>query len=165
MTGAAASQVQPGDWGPELARLAADGFDFLDFLTVVDKGSTLLVVVRCKRSDGGAAAMRMTEVPPDQPRLASATDAYPGAAWHERESREMFGIEFVGLMDDRGLLLRDPAGQPPMRKAQLLQARLDRLWPGAAEPDVGSDGRRAGNPSRRRQLPLGIPQDQGRPER
>lgn len=165
MTAVGPIEVQPGDWAPEVARLAADGFDILDFLTAVDQGSTLLVVVRCKRSDSGSAAMLLTVVPADEPRLASATEAYPGAAWHERETREMFGLEFVGLVDDRPLLLRIPAVLPPMRKGQLLEARLERHWPGAAEPDIGPDGRRAGNPSRRRQLPLGVPQDHGQAQR
>lgn len=165
MTAVGTIQVQPGEWRPELARLAAAGFDVLDFLTAVDQGSTLLVVVRCKRSDSGSAAMVLTAVPADEPRLPSITEVYPGAVWHERETREMFGLDFVGLLDDRPLLLRLPAVLPPMRRGQDLQARLERPWPGAAEPGIGADGRRAGNPSRRRQLPLGVPHDPGQAAR
>ena len=159
MTGSTPIEVQAGQWGSEMARLAAEGFDVFDFLTAVDQGSTLLVVARVKRSDGGAAAIRTAVVPADDPSLPSASTAYPGVVWHERETREMFGIEFTDLADDRPLLLRTPSDMPPMRRRQVLHERLERPWPGAAEPGISTDGRRSGNPSRRRQLPLGVPQD------
>lgn len=147
-------------WTAELAQAAAAGFDILDFLTAIDDGPTLRVVCRLRRSTDAAAVLLVTFVPADDPRLASATTTYPGAAWHERETREMFGISFTGLGDDRPLLLRSgPGTGPPLRRSEHLTARLEQPWPGAADPEVGADGRRIGNPSRRRQRPLGVPDD------
>ena len=158
--GTQAISVPAHDWTGELADRAAAGFDVLDFLTAIDDGPTMRVACRLRRSADAAAVLLVTTVPGQEPRLASATASHPGATWHERETREMFGIEFIGLADDRPLLLRDEAtADPPLKRGHYLAARLERPWPGAAEPEIGADGRRAGNPSRRRQRPLGVPQD------
>ncbi len=37
-----------------------------------------------------------TRLPADDPRVASVTSVWQGANWHERETRDMFGIEFEG---------------------------------------------------------------------
>lgn len=163
MTSPRPIEVQAEDWESELTRLAADGFDLLDFLTAIDDGMSLRVVVRVKASADGTAAMVVTSIPDADSRLASVTGTYPGAAWHERETREMFGIDFDGLMDDRPLLLTSQVQAPPLRRSEYLVARQEKSWPGAAEAEVASDGRRLGNPSRRRQRPLGVPEDRHGP--
>jgi NADH-quinone oxidoreductase subunit C len=87
-------------------------------------------------------------VPRERPVLASVADLYPGAAWHEREVREMFGIEVEGLTDQRPLLLGPEAPAYPLRKETPLRARVEQTWPGASDP--------SGRPPRRRQLPPGV---------
>ena len=90
-----------------------------------------------------------TRVPTEGPSLPSATTLWPGAAWHERETAEMFGVVFDGHPDLRPLLLREVTDPAPLRKATALAARVETKWPGAADPD---EGRRA----RRPQLPPGV---------
>lgn len=163
--GTVIAEVPATAWEQALRDLADAGFDCFDFLTAVDRGESRQVIARVRRSADWQAAMVTTYVPAGAPRLASATGVFPGASWHERETAEMFGIDFAGLADRRHLLLRAEQGQPPMLREGALPARLATPWPGAAEPEIGDDGRRAGNPSRRRQRPLGVPDvpAQGRP--
>ena len=80
--------------------------------------------------------------------LATATGIYRGAAWHERETHEMFGVVFEGHPGLDPLLLPDGFEQVPLRKNFVLAARRERDWPGAKEP-----GEAAGARVRRRPPP------------
>ena len=48
--------------------------------------------------------------------VETASDIYRTAEWHERETAEMFGVEFVGHPDPRKLLLPDDLDGYPLRK-------------------------------------------------
>jgi len=53
----------------------------------------------------------------EKPEIESTCDIFAGLEWHEREIREMFGIEFKNHPDPRLLLLPDELdGAYPMRK-------------------------------------------------
>jgi NADH-quinone oxidoreductase subunit C len=65
--------------------------------------------------------------------IATWTDQYPGAAWHEREAWEMFGITFVGHHGLRHLYLPTGFEGHPMRKDYPLLARLVKPWPGIVD--------------------------------
>ena len=137
--------VEPEAWVSALAQCRAEGFTMLDVLTGVDRGAQVEIVARVVDPMTADARMLSTLV---VDRVASATTVYPGAAWHERETAEMFGIAFDGLADTRPLLLREPVAASPLRKAVLLEARIEREWPGSG-----------GN---RRTRPLGVPAEDGR---
>ena len=70
------------------------------------------------------------EVPRSNPRVPTATSVYGGADWHEREAWELFGIVFVGHPGLRRLLLADWQEGFPMRKDEVLRARVEKPWPG-----------------------------------
>ncbi len=70
----------------------------------------------------------------DSPSLATATGVFRGAAWHERETHEMFGIDFPGHPHLVPLLLSDGFEGHPLRKDFVLAARVAKPWPGAKEP-------------------------------
>ncbi|MSZ58576.1 MAG: hypothetical protein F2697_08565 [Actinobacteria bacterium] len=155
--------VEPGDWLGSIAALRDEGCEVFDFLTAVDRGQVIEVVVRVMNPATKAATMVWTTVPADAAELASLSEHYLGATWCERETAEMFGVRFMGLADQRPLLLRARLGRPPLLKESVLVARAVREWPGAAQ--ATDDGRQGGNPSRRRQLPPGVPDDFLRPDR
>ncbi|CAB4940158.1 MAG: NADH-quinone oxidoreductase subunit C [Actinobacteria bacterium] len=156
MTSHGRTDVSPADWLEAMAGLRSEGFVLFDFLTAVDRGATLEVVARIVNPVTRVTAMVWTTLPADAAELASLSDYYLGATWCEREAAEMFGVTFIGLADTRPLLLRASLGKPPMRKSAPLVARAIRDWPGAAQ--ATDDGRQGGNPSRRRQLPPGVPE-------
>ncbi|MES4904490.1 MULTISPECIES: NADH-quinone oxidoreductase subunit C [unclassified Streptomyces] len=105
-----------------------------------------------------AAAVRgllvRTTVAHDAPALPTATGVYAGAAWHERETHEMFGIDFADHPHLAPLLLPDGFEGHPLRKDFVLAARVVKAWPGAKEPGE-SDAAHA--PRRRQMLPPGVP--------
>lgn len=155
------------DWPARVRQIYSEGFTFFDFLTVIERESDkrnsatqapiLEVVVRVTEPDFGKSQALSTQVPVSDPRLASITEIYPGADWHERECAEMFGIEFVGNRAQT-LLRHENVGAPPLRKSVVLSTRVIVEWPGAAEPEIQDDGRKVGNASRRRQRPPGVPE-------
>lgn len=161
---------EPDGWVATLERVRGEGFDFFDFLTAVDQtdadeqpgfdvvvhlydiapGALRETFVRTRVADGGS--------------LTSCTSLWSGAAWHERETHEMFGVGFDGYTDaNRGklrkLLLPDGFDGRPLRKSFVLVARASKPWPGAKEPGGGgTDGKPARAP-RRRMQPPGVPDE------
>ena len=138
--------VAPDLWVETCAAYRERGFGSVDWLTAVDRGGTLEVLVHLVDSGAGEEAIVRTCLPVHEPALPSLSDDFPGADWHERETREMYGIEFRGRTDTEPLLLRAGIGEPPMRKAAPLGERVSTPWPGAEE----------GSGRRRRRLPPGV---------
>ena len=104
-------------------------------------------------------ALVRTRVPASDLVAPSITDLWAGAAWHERETFEMYGVDFSGFDDGSGrgirpLLLPDGFEGTPLRKSFVLAARASKAWPGAKEPGE-SDAH--SSPSRRKTLPPGVP--------
>jgi NADH-quinone oxidoreductase subunit C len=81
------------------------------------------------------------DVPDDDPRVPTWIQAYAGAAWHERETHEMFGIGFDGNPDLRNIYLPTEFEGHPLRKEFPLLARVVKPWPGIVdvEPRPGGD--------------------------
>jgi NADH-quinone oxidoreductase subunit C len=165
----------PADrWHDALAWARDDlGLDFFDWLSAVDEPDVdppaVDVVAHLAASaalpsvDGaGGGVPRLllrTRLDGGSPAVASVSDLWPGAAWHERETHEMFGVDFPGFDDGTGLglrplLLPDGFHGTPLRKAFVLAARVSKPWPGAKEPGESDEG---SSPSRRKMLPPGVP--------
>jgi NADH-quinone oxidoreductase subunit C len=81
------------------------------------------------------------DVPNDSPQIESIHDVYAGANWHERETHEMFGIDFIGHPDLRNMYLPVDFEGHPLRKDYPLLARMIKPWPGIVdvEPLPGGD--------------------------
>ncbi len=94
-----------------------------------------------------------TTVPHATPVLPSAVGVYAGAAWHERETHEMFGVRFEGHPGLDHLLLPEGFEGHPLRKDFVLAARVAKAWPGAKEPGESEHG----GPKRRQMLPRASP--------
>jgi NADH-quinone oxidoreductase subunit C len=152
-----------------VARQLREGFgmDFLDWLSAADQpdADPAGVDVVLHVADSTRAARRVllrTRVPDADLCLPSLTGVWPGAAWHERETFEMFGVEFTGFDDGSGhglrpLLLPEGFEGTPLRKSFMLAARAVKPWPGGKEPGESHAG---GAPSRRKVQPPGVPDPQ-----
>ncbi|HSD82299.1 MAG TPA: NADH-quinone oxidoreductase subunit C, partial [Anaerolineae bacterium] len=57
-------------------------------------------------------------IPPHQPEFPSVTAKIPAAVWYERDIRDLFGLNPIGIPDNRRLTLPDdwPADVHPLRK-------------------------------------------------
>ena len=171
-TSGAADQVitvPAQQWHQQVADQKAAGMTHFDSLHAIDEigrpdpahgeGEQLRVVVRLVNHDTGAAVRVQTRVPrPDAQgrgsQLDSVADLFAGAAWHEREAHDFFGIGF-GDSELAPLLWHPSAQGPrhPLLKDEVLVVRATTAWPGAKDPEA--DGR--GQASRRRTLPVGVP--------
>ncbi|WP_408055526.1 NADH-quinone oxidoreductase subunit C [Streptomyces radicis] len=131
------------------------GCAFFDWLSAVDEPGTGFLV--CAHVVAvGAPPRRLllrTTVPHEAPALPTATGVYAGAAWHERETHEMFGVDFPGHPGLTPLLLPDAFEGHPLRKDFVLASRVVKAWPGAKEPGESEHG----GPKRRQTLPPGVP--------
>lgn len=135
------------------------GFAWFDWLTGVEApDGTVDVAIHLWRPDARLHLLLRVPVATGRP-LPSATSVYPGAAWHERETAEMFGVEFAGFRDAQGDVLRplllpamadvrlaedvppDPplAPRTPLRKHVVVAARAARPWPGRREAGENGD--------------------------
>ena len=141
--------VPPPAWEAALACARDDlGCDFFDWLTGVDELDAGIAVLAHVYSLAGRHHLLLRTLLAGGTALATATRIYRGAAWHERETHEMFGVVFDGHPGLDPLLLPDGFEQVPLRKNFVLAARRERDWPGAKEP-----GEAAGARARRRPPP------------
>ncbi|SDD97891.1 NADH-quinone oxidoreductase subunit C [Glycomyces harbinensis] len=162
----AVADVDAKDWR-EAVRICRDdlGCDFFDWLSAVDEGPA---DPEGGRPGGFRVVAHLWSVAERRGVLLrallaegavdSVTDLYPGADWHERETHEMFGVDFPGHPDLKPLLLAPEFEGHPLRKDFVLASRVVKAWPGAKEPGGDRPTKRA--PKR----PPGVPDDWIEPE-
>jgi NADH-quinone oxidoreductase subunit C len=167
--------VAPESWLATVGAARDDGYRFFDWLgaeDLVGRQDALLVVLALRRLDRPADVLLLgAELDREAPRLDSIRTLFAGAAWPERETAELFGVEFVGGQPGRLLLATGFTGSP-LRKDQVLAARTALAWPGAKEPGEsdlrpdrppgpaeGPPPRASTSPARktRRLVPPGVP--------
>ena len=89
----------------------------------------------------GELVVFSTDLPVTDPTVESLVDVYPGANWHEREAREMFGITFVGHPLPQNLYLPDGFVGSPLLKSFPLLSREVKPWPGDVDvEEMPSEG-------------------------
>ncbi|MEU0115948.1 NADH-quinone oxidoreductase subunit C [Streptomyces bobili] len=147
--------VPPQSWTAALLtardRLSCTYFDWLS--AVDEPGTGFRVSAHVVALTPVRRLLVRTTVPHEAPTLDSAVDVYAGAAWHERETHEMFGVVFANHPALDHLLLPETFEGHPLRKDFVLAARVAKAWPGAKEPGESEHG----GPKRRQMLPPGVP--------
>jgi NADH:ubiquinone oxidoreductase subunit C len=106
-----------------------EGFDVVAVLYSTSTGNRICLRTRCP---GGREA----------PTCPSIVEAYRGANWMERETWDMFGIEFEDHpgLEPRILTVENFEGWP-LRKDFHLASRVAKPWPGVKEPaETDEDG-------------------------
>ncbi|MFG3248181.1 NADH-quinone oxidoreductase subunit C [Streptomyces sp. NPDC048187] len=147
--------VPPASWITAL-ETARDrlGCTYFDWLSAVDEPGTGFRVAAHVAALGPVRRLLLrTTVPHEEPVLPTAVGVYAGAAWHERETHEMFGVAFADHPGLDHLLLPEGFEGHPLRKDFVLAARVAKAWPGAKEPGESDHG----GPRRRQMLPPGVP--------
>lgn len=134
----------------EAATAARDsGLDFFSFLSGVDWAREVAVgepaddldnleeryevLCRLSSSRDESALILSVSLAKDDAWLDSLVPVYPGAAWHERETAEMFGIDFRGHPNLINLYLPQEFEGHPLRKSFALGAREVKPWPGMVD--------------------------------
>jgi len=114
------------DWAKEVAvGEPADDVDNLD--------ERYEVLVRLSSATDATALILSTSLAKDDAWLDSLVPVYAGAAWHEREAAEMFGIDFRGHPNLVKLYLPEAFEGHPLRKSFALGAREVKPWPGTVD--------------------------------
>ncbi len=142
-------RVAPESWVEAVTTLRDEGFDFFSYLSAIDWSREVTVgdpveepdelderyEVLCRLStvvdDRGVTLS--TDVPKEDPAIDSLVGVFGGAAWHEREAYEMFGIEFRGHPRLIKLYLPDAFEGFPLRKSYPLLSREVKPWPGLVD--------------------------------
>lgn len=168
--------VDPAEWVATVEAARDVGFTFFDWLSAVDQtddeaspGLDVVCHLLDIRVRGALQGVLLTARVPDGQPLPSLTGLFAGAAWAERETHEMFGLDFAGFEDGTGLGLRPlllPEGfeGTPLRKSFVLAARVSKPWPGAKEPgEGGGESHTPRSGTRRRVTAPGIPDPQWGP--
>jgi NADH-quinone oxidoreductase subunit C len=149
----------PADRWTEAVAAAREelGCDFFDWLTAVDElPAGFAIVAHLWSTARRHGVLLRTTLSREAPTIASVIGLYAGAAWHERETHEMFGVDFAGHGELKPLLLPPEFEGHPLRKEFVLAARVAKPWPGAKEP--GEDGSATGHATRRQPMrPPGVP--------
>jgi NADH-quinone oxidoreductase subunit C len=145
--GSTVVDVPRGAWAGALARLRdACGLDWFDWLSAVDELDRpvpgIRLVCRAQSAHDHRGVLVRTLLPAGDLRAPTAAGVWAGAAWHERETAEMFGVSFDGAASSDPLLLPAGFAGHPLRKDFGLSARAERPWPGAIEPGSSTPGRR-----------------------
>ncbi len=91
------------------------------------------VFARVVDTDRHVGITLKADVPDDDLRIGSWHAIWAGANWHERETAEMFGIEFVGHPDPRHIYLPGDFEGYPLRKDFPLLSRMVKPWPGIVD--------------------------------
>ena len=160
--GPVAVDVPPQRW-VEAVTFARDtlGCRFFDWLSAVDElddGFRIVCHLADHRPGNVDHLMLRTLVDREAAAVPSVAKVFAGARWHERETHEMFGVDFTvdgAPLALDPLLLPDGFEGHPLRKEFVLASRVAKPWPGAKEP--GESEQHDAAPSRRRTRPPGVP--------
>jgi NADH-quinone oxidoreductase subunit C len=115
-------------------------FKFLRCLFGIDhEDEGLDVVYQLLSLEKGHEVVIKTRLPKDDPHVASVASVWKAADWHERETRDMFGITFDDHPNLVPLLLpEDMTDHFPLLKSNPL-ADIEE-WQGDALPEEGAGG-------------------------
>ena len=117
--------VAPDKIHAALSSLKDEGYRLLVFLTAVDHlqdssraewPGRFEVVYQLRNFETREQLRVRSFVDGDPPRIDSAHDLFPPANWDERETFDLFGIEFVGHPDLTRILMPDDWVGHPLRR-------------------------------------------------
>ena len=159
-------EVPLEEWATAVAEARDAAYTFFDWLTAVDQtdadedpGFDIVCHLMDPSTPTALRRLLLRTRVPEGTAVPSITGVFRGAAWHERETHEMFGVDFDGFDDGTGLglrplLLPDGFEGTPLRKSFVLAARASKAWPGAKEPGESEHTKPTG---RRRVQAPGVP--------
>lgn len=121
--------VESSGWRSAVSQAVADGWTFLDHLTVIDRVDSFECLLQLRRESDWSTLCLGTRVTAAEPRFECVCSVIAGADWYEREAAEQFDVTFDGHGELRPLLSHGRTGV--LRKSVSLPARTQIPWPGA----------------------------------
>jgi NADH-quinone oxidoreductase subunit C len=128
-----ASWVEVATHLRDCGRCMFDYFTFLSAVDLEDEGFEVVCHVYSVRRQHHINFK--TIISRENGAVPTLTGVWRGANWHERETWEMFGIDFLGHPHLVKLYLTEAFEGHPLRKDFLLMTREAKEWPGEKEPE------------------------------
>ena len=143
--------VVPADRWVEVHEVIREHLPFFSWLSAVDWSEAVVVgdppaedavtgrfeVLTCLADTGAGEALIVScDLPAEEASIDTLVGVYGGAAWHEREAYEMFGISFEGHPNLVKLYLPDGFEGNPLRKSYPLLSREVKPWPGTVDVEA-----------------------------
>lgn len=109
--------VTAATWKSFAQHLRSDRkMDFLFCVTCVDWKTHLTMVYHLRSTQTDETLVIKVQLDRNSPEIATVSDIWRTAEFHEREAFEMFGVQFINHPDLRKLILPDDFEGYPMRK-------------------------------------------------
>ena len=99
------------------------GFGFLSDVSCTDwpgRDPRVWMAYHLRSPEGGDRVRVKAGLPEGDLRVASVTEDFPAATWHEREVYDLYGVTFEGHPDLRRILLPEGWEGHPLRKDEPL---------------------------------------------
>lgn len=100
----------------------------LEDITAIDLTPRMQVVYHLASLKHGWRITLRILIDRDTPEVPSLAELIPGANWHERETKDFFGISFLGHPYLSPLLLPAESSHPLLKKAGEIKAEPE-IWP------------------------------------
>ena len=93
-------------------------YDYLVFMTAVDylEKNVIELVYYLQTLANRDTLILKVELPRQKPEVHSLALIWPAAEWHERETFDLFGVNFIGHPDQRRILLPEDWDGHPLLK-------------------------------------------------
>jgi NADH-quinone oxidoreductase subunit C len=157
--------VDRSDWTEAIRKARDAGLPFFSWLSAIDWSREVAVgdpvedvdalderfevVCRLSSVENWEGAHLIATLPKDDPTIDSLVPLFGGAAWHERETAEMYGIDFKGHPHLVNLYLPNEFEGNPLKKSYALLAREVKPWPGTVDveamPEIPDEAGAAGS--------------------
>ena len=105
-----------------------------------DKTGGLEVLIHLYSPDHAMHVNIHVPVDFENPTCPTISEVFLGALWQERETHEMFGIDFEGHPKLVNLYLPEDFVGNPLRRSFKLPSRSIKDWPGAKDPEEAAGG-------------------------
>ena len=132
--------VEAANWWDCASWLKTQGLVRCEWLAGAHLGDDLFQVTLCV-SDV-LAEQRTLVVTEVNQEIDSIGQVYPIAQFHEREMKQMLGLEFTHLIEDSPAFNTDFGGYP-LRRDFALTERTEHEWPGQVDPEKATKRRPA----------------------
>lgn len=112
-------EVAPEAWHEIAGHLRNDSalnFDYLRIVSGVDRVDWVESVYHLLSYEFGHEAVIKVRLDAKEPKLATVSDVWPAANWHEREAYDLLGIRYEGHPDMHRILLPEDWDGHPLRK-------------------------------------------------
>lgn len=120
--------------------LKAQQFVRCEWLTAAHLSDDLFQITMCASDE--LVQQKIVVVSSADKEVASLELIYPGAKFHEREVKQMLGLNFINASDDAQAFNADFGGHP-LRRDFALTERTEHEWPGQVDPEKATKRRPA----------------------